>query len=153
MEVNKVIKESFSVIGKEGSTFDGEGFIQGLWHNANSHFEEVQHLAKRDDNGSLVGIWGLMSDFSRSFHPWEDFQKGLYLAGIECRHDAAPPLGWTKWTVPGFEYLSVGCSDGITFLDAIKYLEENGMTLIGAVHDFTDPKTNKNYMLFPIKKL
>ena len=27
----KVIKKSFVVIGKEGSTLDGEGFIQKLW--------------------------------------------------------------------------------------------------------------------------
>ncbi len=25
--------------------------------------------------------------------------------------------------------------------------------LAGAVHDFTDPKTGKNYMFFPIRKL
>ena len=42
----KVIKKSFVVIGKEGSTLDGEGFIQKLWDDANSHFGEVAHLAK-----------------------------------------------------------------------------------------------------------
>ena len=42
----KVIKEKFVVIGKEGSTLDGEGFIQKLWDDANSHFSEVAHLAK-----------------------------------------------------------------------------------------------------------
>ena len=41
----KVIKEKFVVIGKEGSTLDGEGFIQKLWDDANSHFSEVAHLA------------------------------------------------------------------------------------------------------------
>lgn len=35
-----------------------------------------------------------MSDFSRSFHPWEDFSKGLYLAGVECSDDAEAPDGW-----------------------------------------------------------
>ena len=43
----KVIKKSFVVIGKEGSTLDGEGFIQKLWDDANSHFGEVAHLAKK----------------------------------------------------------------------------------------------------------
>ena len=47
----KVIKEKFVVIGKEGSTLDGEGFIQKLWDDANSHFSEVAHLAKKDANG------------------------------------------------------------------------------------------------------
>ena len=35
MKVEKTTKESFCVIGKEGSTADGEGFISLLWENAN----------------------------------------------------------------------------------------------------------------------
>lgn len=103
----KVIKEKFVVIGKEGSTLDGEGFIQKLWDDANSHFSEVAHLAKKDANGGIVGIWGAMSDISRSFKPWEDgFSKGLYLAGVECVDNAEAPDGWIKWTIPSYEY---GC--------------------------------------------
>ena len=37
MKIEKCIKSSFAVIGKEGSTADGNGFIQKLWENANSH--------------------------------------------------------------------------------------------------------------------
>ena len=37
----KVIKKAFVVIGKEGSTLDGAGFIQKLWDDANGHFSEV----------------------------------------------------------------------------------------------------------------
>ena len=44
MKIDKCKKASFVVIGKEGSTSDGEGFIQKLWDDANSHFGEVQHL-------------------------------------------------------------------------------------------------------------
>ena len=69
MKMESCIKESFSVIGKEGSTEDGPGFVQNLWEDANSHFAEVAHLAKKDENGNLVGIWGAMTDFSRSFQP------------------------------------------------------------------------------------
>ena len=105
MKVEKCIKEAFVVIGKEGSTLDGEGFIQRLWMDANSHFGEVEHLAKKDEKGNIIGIWGAMSDFSHSFYPWEDFKKGLYLAGVECRDDAEVPSGWTKWVIPGYEYL------------------------------------------------
>ena len=57
----KVIKKAFVVIGKEGSTLDGAGFIQKLWDDANGHFSEVAHLAKKDTNGNIVGIWGAMS--------------------------------------------------------------------------------------------
>ena len=41
MEIKKCIKESFSVIGKEGSSKNGNGFIQKLWEDANSHFNEI----------------------------------------------------------------------------------------------------------------
>ena len=154
MKIGSVIKGSFSVIGKEGSTEDGPGFVQRLWADANSHFAEVAHLAKKDDNGNLTGIWGAMTDFSQSFQPWEEsFSKGLYLAGIECTDDAVPPEGWTKWTIPGFEYLRVECDHDGVFPEMITYLQEHDMTLAGAVHDFTCPHTGTNYMYFPIKKL
>ena len=50
----KVIKKAFVVIGKVGSTLDGEGFVQRLWEDANSHFSEIAHLAKKDANGNIV---------------------------------------------------------------------------------------------------
>lgn len=153
MEIKKCEKQSFTVIGKEGSTSDGAGFIQKLWDDANSHFEEVQSLAKKDENGNIGGIWGAMSDFSRSFHPWEDFSRGLYLAGVECDDGAKAPDGWTKWVIPGYEYIYVERENDDTFSEVIKYLEENDIPLAGAVHDFTCPQTGKGYMFFPIKKL
>lgn len=58
MEINKCTKESFAVIGKEGSTDDGAGFIQKLWDDANSNFNEVQHLVKKDSSGNLCRIQG-----------------------------------------------------------------------------------------------
>ena len=154
MNIEIISKASFAVIGKEGSTEDGAGFVQRLWVDANSHFSEVAPLAKKDDNGNLVGIWGAMSDLSRSFLPWEDgFSKGLYLAGVECADDAQPPEGWTKWVIPGFEYLRVECSHDTVFPEMIAYLQENNLSLAGAVHDFTCPRTGKNYMLFPVRRL
>lgn len=153
MKINKCVKESFVVIGKEGSTSDGEVFVQKLWDNANLHFEEVKHLAKKDENGNIYGIWGAMSDFSRSFMPWEDFDKGLYLAGVECEDDAEAPEGWTKWRIPGYEYIYVECEGEDIFSKVMEYMEDNGIPLAGAVHDFTCPKTGKSYMYFPIRKL
>ncbi len=153
MNIERCEKKSFAVIGKEGSTLDGAGFIQKLWDNANSHFAEVQHLAKKDENGNLVGIWGAMSDFSRSFDPWENFEKGLYLAGVECNDNAEAPDGWTKWVIPGYEYIYAECENDDTFSNTIKYLKDNNIPLAGAVHDFTCPQTGKNYMFFPIGKL
>lgn len=95
-----------------------------------------------------------MTDFSRSFQPWEDgFSKGLYLAGVECPDDAQSPEGWSKWTVPGFEYLRVVCDHDGIFPETIDYLRAHDMTLSGAVHDFTCPQTGTNYMYFPIRRL
>lgn len=154
MEIRKCIKESFVVIGKEGSTEEGAGFIQRLWEEANGHFGEVAPLAKKDEAGNLVGIWGAMSDRSRSFQPWEDgFTRGLYLAGVECPEEAEAPEGWTKWTVPGFEYLTVENGGGAVFGEMLEYLNQNRIPLAGAVHDFTCPQTGKNYMFFPVRKL
>lgn len=154
MKLEKRIKSSFSVIGKEGSTLDGQGFIQKLWEEANSHFSEIQPLAKKDENADLAGIWGAMSDLSRSFMPWEEnFSKGLYLAGIECMDGAQAPEGWTKWTIPGYEYLRAEVESGNTFSEVLDYLKENNIALVGAVHDFTCPSNGKSYMYFPIRMI
>lgn len=154
MNISRRVKESFSVIGKEGSTRQGEGFVQKLWEDANSHFGEVQALAKVNEQGELVGIWGAMTSFDRSFSPWEEnFTQGLYLAGIECREEAEAPEGWTKWTVPGFEYVTAEAEDPDTFQKMVEFLEKEGLSLVGAVQDFTCPQTGKNYLYFPIRKL
>jgi len=154
MKIERCEMPSFAVIGKEGSTNDGEGFIAKLWEAANGHFEEIAHLAAKDENGNLLGIWGAMSDMSRSFQPWEDgFTKGLYLAGVQCELDRDAPEGWTKWVIPAYEYLYAECDAPDTFAKVIQSMEESGIQLAGAVHDFTCPETGKNFMFFPIRKL
>ncbi|MDE6733775.1 MAG: GyrI-like domain-containing protein [Oscillospiraceae bacterium] len=155
MKVEKCTKETFTVIGKEGSTKDGEDFIERLWEDANKNFGEISHLVKSDEEGVPVGVWGAMTDFSRSFKPWEnDFSEGLYLAGAECVDGAEAPEGWVKWEIPAFEYLfTESDDDGEIFGEMLKYLEENGYELAGAVHDFTCPRTGLSYMYFPIKAL
>ena len=152
MGVSRVVKQAFTVIGIEGSTKDGNGFIEKLWNEANARFEEIKDLCKRDEDGAFVGFWGAMSDFSHSFKPWEGFSQGLYLAGAECVDNAEAPSGWTKWVVPSFEYL---CFDDqvYAFEQAMKYVRDNGFSLAGAVHDFTDPHTGRGYLYVPIKRL
>lgn len=41
LNIQKIVKPSFAVIGIEGSTDDGEDFIPMLWSDANAHFDEV----------------------------------------------------------------------------------------------------------------
>lgn len=153
MKIQKCKMESFAVIGKEGSTADGNGFIPALWSEATEHFAEVEPLALKDEHGRPVGFWGAMSDMSRSFLPWEDhFSKGLYLAGVQCGLDAQAPVGWTKWIIPAYEYLYVETEDENTFSNVICYMEEQEIPLVGAVHDFICPETGKNFQFFPIRK-
>ena len=148
-------KPAFSIIGKEGSTDEGEGFIQRLFAEANRDFAQIQPLAKMDKSGRLPGVWGAMSDKGRSFQPWENFSEGLYLVGVEVEDDAIPPEGWVKWNMPGFVYIKVeGSTEGLdNFHRGLKYLEERGLTLAGAVQEFNDLRTGQSCTLFPIERL
>ena len=147
-------KDSFAVIGKMGSTEDGEGFIQRLWEDANAHFGEVSAFAKRDENGSLCGVWGAMSDFSGSFQPWEEgFSRGLYLAGVECGLDQDAPNGWTKWVIPAFEYFVLANGSSDSFAEGLMALEKHGLTFVGAVQEYTCPADGRSYLYYPVRKL
>ena len=50
MKMEKCVKDSFSVIGKEGSAELGEGFVEKLRAEVNAIFSEAAHLAKREDD-------------------------------------------------------------------------------------------------------
>jgi predicted transcriptional regulator YdeE len=151
MNIERITLPAVTVIGREGSTNDGPGFIQRLWADANAHFAEIEPMVKRNSDGTFAGFWGAMTDFSRAFRPWENnFSEGLYLAGAECESCAEPPEGWSKWIIPAFEYLKVENAD---FPAVLAYMNENNFPLAGAVHDFTEPSTGRNYMLFPIKRI
>jgi predicted transcriptional regulator YdeE len=157
IKIEKCTKASFSVVGKEGSTEDGEGFIKKLWNEANTHFNEVKALAKKDEKGHILGVWGLMSNFSRDLKPWEDnLTKGLYLAGVEVVDGAEAPDNWKKWTVPAFEYLSVKVDReyGKVFSHVLNYMKINRINLVAAVLEYNCPEENgQPYLFFPIRKL
>ncbi len=154
LRITRMEKPSFSVIGKAGSTDDGDGFIAGLWDDANAHFSEIAHLVLTDKTGAPCGIWGCMTDFSGQFLPWENhFSRGLYLAGAECAPDTAPPDGWCKWTVPGFVYLIAENTEPDVFSRMISYLSENRIPLVGAVQEYTQPACGKSYLCFPVERL
>ncbi len=153
MELRFVQKEAFAVLGRLGSTREGEGFIQRLWQEANDHFPEIEPFVRRAADGSFSGFWGLMSDEGMGFLPWEeDFTRGLYLAGAEVSPDAQPPEGWVKWTAPASEY-AVAAAGPEAFRETLAALEARGLALCGAVYDFTDPKTGEGFQYFPIRRL
>ncbi len=151
--MERMIQPAFSVIGREGSTQDGEGFVMRLWQQANQHFSEAAHLAKRDANGALHAMWGSMSAPDRGFAPWTDgFSCGLYLAGFEALPEAAPPEGWVRWDVPGFEAIRVPAGEG-AFAQGLALLKAEGLELAMAQQDYTDPATGRSYLLFPVRRL
>jgi hypothetical protein len=146
-------KPAFRVMGLEGSTEEGSGMVARLWEQANARFVEVAGFAARREDGSLLGVWGAMTDFARTFQPWEEgFSRGLYLAGVECTADAQPPEGWTCWDVPGFAYVRVEADD-TAFARGLALLAAEGLTLQGAVQDYTDPAAGKSWMCFPVERL
>ncbi|MFA6755722.1 MAG: hypothetical protein WCR97_04440 [Bacilli bacterium] len=153
MEIIKL--KAFSVIGKEGSTNDGAGFITNLVKEANQDYLEIKDLVDTNNN---FGAWGLMSDFNRRLLPWEDnFSKGLYLFGVQVKEDAVAPKGWVKWSVPEREYIKVEVEDKTKYIETFqKYvyfmLDYLKYDLIGAAFDFNDFKNNKMYIFFPVKK-
>lgn len=51
MRIETVLKDSFVVVGKEGSTSDGDGFIQRLWSEANAHLGKSRTWSKKMETG------------------------------------------------------------------------------------------------------
>lgn len=159
MYVKLVEKQSFSVIGKLGQGYANEGFkwIPPLWKEANGNFNEISSLVKHNNEGNIVGIWGIMSDINEKFERWQE--QGKYLAGCEVKDNAAAPQNWTKWVVPTYKYAVIKCSQD-TYRDAFSYmlndyLPQNGFKNVWAVHEYYDPKDTNGelYLYFPIEKL
>lgn len=159
MDVKIIEKQSFTVIGKAGQGFSNEGFkwIPPLWEEANSKFNEIHGLAKLDDAGNIIGIWGAMSDINDKFERWAE--QGKYLAGCEAIDNAIAPEGWIKWVIPAYKYAVVKCTQDTykdVFSNMIKeYLPQQGFAIVGAVHEFYDPKESNGglYLYFPVEKI
>ena len=144
-----------AVIGKLGMCTKENNIVKKLWNQANANFEEVAHLGMKEKNGTYVGFWGAMSDDTMSYLPWtEEFSKGYYLAGIEVYKDTDVPEGWTKWILPARMYLKVLIEPSQYFQvfhnTITNILPEMKLTLSGAVCDYIEPETGKNYLLFPV---
>ena len=145
---------AFCVIGIEGSTEDGPDTVAACWREANARFPEIAPLAKEGPAGAPLRVWGLMSDFSRAFRPWEEgFSRGLYLAGAECRDGAEPPAGWTKWTAPAADYVRFPVEGDAyrAFADGLAALRAEGYELAGAAYDLTVPSEGRSYVCFPVR--
>ncbi|MCI1244767.1 MAG: DUF3795 domain-containing protein [Bacilli bacterium] len=159
MKYETIRKKAFAVIGKEGSTEDGEGFIPRLYEAAEKGFGAIKSFVRRGEDGLPEGMYGLMSDFSRSYKPWEDhFSKGLYLAGYETNGPVRNvPEGWAVWNVKEQDYIFVRLEKGDkyekVFNDFIDYYIPLEMkTLSGAVFDYSLANRGERCLLFPVKE-
>lgn len=62
---------------------------------------------------------------------------------MECIDNAEAPDGWTKWIIPSYEYIVVENHKG-AFEETIRQMNEHGISLVGAVHDYTEPTTGND---------
>lgn len=156
MEIKMVDLGPIAVIGKEGVCTRERNIVSELWENANANFSEIAALGMKEQDGSYVGFWGLMSDVGRQYLPWEDdFTTGLYLAGLEVSEDTPVPDGWVKWIVPKRTYLVLEIENGRymeAFRCGLEELPKRSLKLSGAVCDYTAPGTGKNYLFYPCEK-
>jgi len=152
MVIQRCRKGEFAVIGKKGSTSDGEDFVNVLWRKTNTGMDEIADLTDRDRNGVPVGFWGLRSASDMSFSEWED-GEGLYLAGVEAKLDAFAPMGWTKWVIPASSYVSVEVEGSIekAVEEVKKYAKKNKLTITGAYHEYMNAfLPGKLLLFFPV---
>ena len=154
MEFTTMIKERFCVIGKEIFTWDGDGLIPKLWALVDRQFAEIEPLILKDDNSKPLGKWGAMSSKKRGFSMWEENGSiGLYLAGYEAPLDVQAPKGWTKWILPGFEFLLGKIEGEGYFYRAFEALENQGLRPVAATENWIDQETGEFYFAFPVRRL
>lgn len=157
MKTGIVKFDSITVIGKEGVCTPEQNIVSQLWAEANGHFPEAAALGKKDNAGNFAGFWGLMSDLGRHYLPWEnEYTTGLYLAGVETETDSEAPAGWVKWVVPERTCFVLEIGEGgyqTAFRQGLETLPKLGFRLSGAVCDYTEPSTGKNFLVYPVEAI
>lgn len=156
IEIKECHFASFSVIGLVGENTDGPRYVDNLWREMNVKGKAIMHLAKKDDDGQIMGAWGLMNDETLSFlPPGKKTEKVVYMAGIEVEDTAKAPKGFTKWSVPEFDYLyaQVGRNKLEVINAVLQYAEENEWEIAGCPFDFMPPDSGgEMFMFFPVQK-
>lgn len=154
MKIQRLRKDTFTVIGKQGTTADGEDFVNALWKKANEGADEIASLIKRDGKGIPVGFWGLRSSLETPFAEWKD-GEGLYLAGLEVKDDSFAPMGWSKWVVPASVYVSIEVEKSIeaAVREVEAYVKKNKLIITGAYHEYMNALLPGRLILFfPVKE-
>lgn len=154
IEIKECHFASFTVIGLVGDDSAGPGYVGKLWQEINTKGKAIMHLAKKDDEGSIMGAWGLMNDETLSFlPPGEKTARTLYMAGIETEDNARPPKGFTRWVVPESDYLyaPAGRNKVETIKSILQYAEEHGWVPASCAFDFM-PLQSEMYLFLPVRK-
>lgn len=151
----KITLPEIAVIGKAGLCTMDNNIVSDLWAQATAGFDEIAPVGMKEADGSFAGFWGVMSDVSMAFRPWEDgYTRGMYLAGIEVYKDTPVPEGWEKWVMPARTYLVAdvtGETYGAVFSEVInEVIPSMNLQLSGAVCDYTKPATGQNKLFFPV---
>lgn len=157
IEVQECTFEPFCVIGLVAEADK----TNGLWTKMNKLGEELMPLARRDDDGDIMGAWGLTTEDTLSFRlPKKDDPHLLYMAGLEVEDTAHPPKGFTKWIVPGSDYIYalVEKSKRETLNALLQYAEAKDIEIIGYPQEFMPPMANGTpsaqgtmYLFLPVK--
>jgi len=155
MEVKKCTLPSFSVIGLVAESTDGPGYVDKLWMEINRKGKSIMHLAKKDDDDDIAGVWGLMNDETGTFlPPGEKKSKTIvYMAGIEVNDSAKAPKGFKKWVIPAFDYLYAPVEgEKIQTIQAVMdYCAEQKLAFAACPFDYMPADGKLMYMFFPVK--
>lgn len=153
IEVKECTFEPFCVIGLVGEASAGS---RTLWLQMNKRGKELMPMARRDDDGEIMGSWGLTTVDTLSFRlPTNDEPHLLYMAGLEVEDTAHPPKGFTKWIVPGSDYIYavVENKKRETINALLYYAEQHKLQITGYPQEFMPPNANGTMYLFvPVQK-
>lgn len=152
IEVQECTFEPFCVIGLVTETGNGSN---GLWTKMNQMGKQLMPLAKRDDDGDIMGAWGLTTEDDLSFRLSEKEEpRLLYMAGLEVKDTARAPKGFTKWVVPGSDYIYgvIENSRKETLNALLQYAEAKDIEITGYPQEFMPPNSNGTmYLFLPVK--
>ena len=142
MNIRRVFKDAFAVIGKagQGPAQDAYQWVAPLWEDANAHYAEIAGIILKGADGAPSGMWGAMNDFGETNGRWGD-DGGRYMAGCEADVGAEAPEGWTKWIIPAQTYIVADCRMDYSYGEVFdKITNDPDITIIAAVHErYPDP--------------
>ncbi len=154
-EIKECTMEPFAVIGlvkTDSGLYDTNA---ALWQELNQRGGEIRSLARLDEDGEPMGAWGLLNNDRLSFRLTKDPKaKILYMAGLEVEDTARAPKGFTKWIVPGGDYLYAPVEESklSTLGRILAYAKDNDWEPNGYPYDFMPPGSREMYVFFPVQK-